>query len=96
MNELRNMTGIAPCKGIQDSLGFWGSTQWIPDPGVTLNSGLLIFCQWNLDSEFQSLVGFRIPWAVFLVAQQAKISLIPESEFPYTDIRLQEISAQRF
>ena len=23
------------------------------------------FCQWNLDSGFQSLVGFRIPWAVF-------------------------------
>ena len=23
------------------------------------------FCQWNLGSGFQSLVGFRIPWAVF-------------------------------
>ena len=25
------------------------------------------FCQWNLDSVFQSLVGFRIPWAVFRI-----------------------------
>ena len=25
------------------------------------------FCQWNLDSEFQSLVGFQIPWAVFWI-----------------------------
>ena len=24
-------------------------------------------CQWNLDSGFQSLVGFRIPWAVFRI-----------------------------
>ena len=24
-------------------------------------------CQWNLDSEFQSLVEFRIPWAVFWI-----------------------------
>ena len=24
-------------------------------------------CQWNLGSEFQSLVGFRIPWAVFRI-----------------------------
>ena len=24
-------------------------------------------CQWNLDSGFQSLVGFRTPWAVFRI-----------------------------
>ena len=42
---------------IQDILGFWiprrgitDSSYWIPD-----------LCQWNLDSEFQSSVGFRIP-----------------------------------
>ena len=25
------------------------------------------FCQWNLDSGFQSLVGFWIPWAIFQI-----------------------------
>ena len=33
---------------------------WDPDfPGT----GLQILCQWNVDSGFQSLVGFRIPTA---------------------------------
>ena len=47
------------CKGIQDSLHSWilDSTSWIPDSQV-LDSSL---CHWNLDSGFQSLVGFRIP-----------------------------------
>ena len=30
-----------------------------------LNSGF--FFEWNLDSGFQSLMGFQIPWAVFPV-----------------------------
>ena len=40
------------------------------DPGFhALDSGFQVLdssiCQWNLDSGFQSFVGFRIPWAVF-------------------------------
>ena len=48
---------FAPRKAIQDSLGFWipHCGFWIP--GV----GFRILCQKNLDSGFQSLVGFRIP-----------------------------------
>ena len=43
-------------KGYQDSLGFW-----IPD------TGFRIVRQWNLDSGFQSLAGFRIPWVEFWI-----------------------------
>ena len=45
-----------PCKLIEDSLGSW-------IPGI----GFRIPCQWNLDSRFHSLAGFRIPWAEFRV-----------------------------
>ena len=41
-------------------------------------------CQWNLDSGFQSLVGFRVPCAVFRIPQE-KIPRIPGStskQFP--------------
>ena len=45
-----------------------------------------ILCRWNLDSGFQSLVGFRIPWAVVRISKpripripQAKISRIQDS-----------------
>ena len=34
-------------------------------------------CQWNLDSGFQSLVGFRIPGAVFRIPK----SKIPDSSY---------------
>ena len=43
-------------------------------------------CQWNLDSGFQSLVGFRNPWAVFRIPKPR----IPESIskiFPDSGIR---------
>ena len=47
------------CKGIEDSLGIRSpSTGWFR-----------IFCQWNVDFRFQSLVGFRIPWAVFRITE---------------------------
>ena len=57
---------------IQDSA--WN---WIQNP-----------CQWNLDSRFQSLVGFQIHWTHNSKAQDSwfckkKISRIPESQFPY-------------
>ena len=48
-----------PCKVIEDSLGSW-------IPGV----GFRIPCQWNLDSRFQSLAGFRIPWAEFRIPKR--------------------------
>ena len=45
------------CKRIKDSLGIW-----IPRRGFRiLGTGLRIFCQWNVDFRFQSLVGFRTP-----------------------------------
>ena len=54
--------------GIQDSLVFW-----IPATEFHL------FCQWNWDSGFQSLVGFRILWAVFQ---------IPKPRLPDSGIRI--------
>ena len=53
-------------------LALWGnprkswilySTPWIPDSINWFRS----FCQLNLDSGFEWLVGFRNPWAVFLI-----------------------------
>ena len=38
-------------------------------------------CQWNLDSGYQSLVGFRIPWAVFQIPKPR----IPDSISPIRD-----------
>ena len=43
---------------------------WIPLSGFQIpGTGFRILCQWNLDSGFQSLVGFRIPSAVFRIPQ---------------------------
>jgi len=82
-----------PCEEIQNSLGFW-----IPRRGfLILGTGFRILCQWNLDSGFQALVGFRIPWTAFripkprILGAAAKIFWIPEltsktvpnSRFPY-------------
>ena len=70
---------IILCKGISDSLGFWIPHWgfWIPGTGFQYFSVELGF--WI--TKFL-LVGFQIPWAVFQIPQ-AKISWIPESEFPY-------------
>ena len=43
-------------------------------PGTGL-SGFRIFCQRNLDSRFQLLVGFPIPWVVFRIPK----ARIPDS-----------------
>ena len=54
-------TDISPCKGIQDIIGFkiQDSRFHAVDSVIqVLDSG---FCQWNLDSGFESLVGFRSP-----------------------------------
>ena len=71
-------TPIASCKGIQDSLGFWIPRRRIPD------SRYLSLCQWNLDSGFQSLVGFRIPCAVFRIPKP-RISDPTSKTFPDSD-----------
>jgi len=42
---------------MQDSLRFW----------IPRREFRNILCQWKLDSRFQSLVGFRIPYAVFQI-----------------------------
>ena len=51
---------IAPCRGPKTVLdsGFQAR-----DSGFQLLDFTL--CQWNLDSRFQTLVRFRIPWAEF-------------------------------
>ena len=66
--------GIARCKGIQDSLGFR-----IPRNGFRiLGSGFRILGQWNLDSGFQSLEGFQIPWDVYSVFQSLGLRIIQQ------------------
>ena len=57
----------------------------------TVDSGFQVLdssiCQWNLDSGFQSLVGFRIPWAVVQIPKPR----IPDSmskNFPDCGIRI--------
>ena len=45
---------IAPCKGIQDSLGFWIPRRGRPIPGTGFQ------LQWKLASGFQSLMAFPI------------------------------------
>ena len=44
---------------MQDSLGFWIPRCGFLIPGIKFR----IPCQWNLDSGFQSLAGFRTSWA---------------------------------
>ena len=68
-------------RGSKTYLGFW-----IPRHGFRiLGTGIRILCQWNLDSGFQSLVGFQIPWAVFRIPKPrtpdstANFSKIPNS-----------------
>ena len=66
---------VKPCKGIQKS--------WILDTMPSIpdsrywNSSL---SQWNLDSGFQSLVGFRILWTVFRIPRP-RISVFTLSKF---------------
>ena len=74
------------------------------DAGFRIPStGFWILCPWNLNSGFQSLVGFRIPWAVFKIPKprisdsttqfpgfqipQAKIFRIPEFGFLYMGLK---------
>ena len=62
---------VAQCKGIQDTFGFWIPRRGFQIPGTRF----WILSQWDLDSGFQSLKGFRIPWVVFRIPK----SRIPDS-----------------
>ena len=42
-------------------------------------------CQWNLDSEFQSLAGFWIPWAIFRILK-SRIADSTSKKFPDSGI----------
>ena len=65
---------------VRESKTSWDSGFHAVDSGFqVLDSSL---GQWNLDSGFQSLVGFRIPWAVFRIPKHRipdSFSCIPDS-----------------
>ena len=74
---------VAQCKGIQNTFGFWIPRRGFQIPG----SRFWILSQWDLDSGFQSLKGFRIPWVVFRIPK----SRIPDSSgknFPDSGISI--------
>ena len=57
------VSSLLLCKEMQDNLGFWIPRCGFLIPGIEFR----IPCQWNLDSRFQSLAGFRISWAEFRI-----------------------------
>ena len=65
------MTFVGPWTVIQDSLGFQILRCGFCIPGT----GLRIPCQWNLDSSFQSLAGFRIPLAELRIPKPSILRL---------------------
>ena len=67
---------VTPCKGIKTVLD---SRFHAVDSGFqALDSSLR---QWNLDSRFRSLMGFRNPWAVFWVLK-TRILGLQKQHFP--------------
>ena len=87
---------IAPCKRIQDSLGFWIPRCVFRIPGTGFQS---------LDSRFQQLVGFRIAKALFRIPKPripdstSKISRVPDStskNFPDSGFHKQNFSDSGF
>ena len=76
--------GKHTCKRIQDSrlLDRFHAVDFGLQPSI----GILILWEWKLDSEFQFLVGFLIPWDLSQILKpripQPKIPRIPESPFP--------------
>ena len=61
--RLYSTTTLSP--HVRESKTSWDAGFHAVDSGFqVLDSSL---CQWNLDSGFQSLVGFRIPWAGFRI-----------------------------
>ena len=87
---------IAPFRGIQDSLVFWIPHSTVDSGFQRVDSSL---CHWKLDSKFQSLEGFWLPWAAYpnskagrgLQIPRVKISRFPDSSsknFPSSGIRI--------
>ena len=79
------MLFIAPCKGVQDSLGFWIPSCGfrIPDSRFQISLSLSVEFAVILDSNRQWDSGFHEPNYPGFWISQAKISGIPESGFPY-------------
>ena len=74
-------------KGIQDSLGFWVRGFHVLDSNL---------CHWNVDSVFQSLVGFKsIPWAVFRIRLRPRILDSKSKIFPDFGFHKQNLSDSR-
>ena len=77
--RLYSTTTLSPY--VRESKTSWDSGFHAVDSGFqVLDSSL---CQWNLDSGFQLLVGFQIPWAVFRIPKhriQDSFSCIPYSK----------------
>ena len=65
------MTFVSPWTVIQDSLGFQILRRGFCIPGT----GLRIPYQWNLDSGFQPLAGFRIPLAELRIPKPSILRL---------------------
>ena len=70
---IKRLTLFRSCKVIQDTLIFW-----------ILSCGFRNLCQWNLDFEFQTLVGLWSPRAEFRIPKvqetgfhKQKIPLLP-------------------
>ena len=78
---IRLFTCLTHVMGIQDSLGLWIVRRKFRIPGT----GHRILYPWNLDSGFQSWVGFRIPWAVFRIPKP-RISFSTSKNFPASGI----------
>ena len=77
-----------PRRHVRDPRQSWilDLTPWIPDSNYWIPD----LFQWNFDSGFGLLVGFRIPTPVFRIPQE-KISKIPDSKcknFPDSGIRI--------
>ena len=70
---------------IQDRLSVLDSPPWIPDSRYWI---LVFVNAWNLDSSFQSLVGFEIPLELYLDSKsldsgfhKQKISLVRNPDY---------------
>ena len=87
MNELRNMTGIAPCKGIQDSLGFW-----VPRSGFRIPEWHWILDYLPVELRFRIPIVSGIPDSLGCIPGcPTQISGLPDStskNFPDSGIRI--------
>ena len=72
--------GSAPCKGIQDSLGFW-----IPRCRFRISGSGFQTLSLEFGFRISIVIGIRIPWAVFQIPK-AKIPDSTSKRFPYSGI----------